>query len=330
MPEPLITVVIPTRNRKEILQATLEALDRQTGILGPWEVVVADDGSSDGTSGYLGSVGGPLSFHLEWLTLAPAGPAVARNRAIAKASRAAFSFRETTRCPTRRRVPSLAPAVGPGAHRGTPSRRSPRDAFSPRGLRLLRSPRRLIPYTALYASNISAPKERFRERSTRNSRRGIRDTELAYRWHRRGYPVLYRESDLQASPPYESIEPSPRGSYGRDGLPGTRSGAIPAWRPERWSSLPRRLLGAAWHAGLPALRQPSESAHDPKPGPRFRGFFLKRLRRLIRGRDGLRHHPGARRPACATSWRPSSRSSRTPRSSWPTTAHGRLPPLAGA
>ena len=78
MTEPLISVVIPTRNRKDLLQKTLEALDRQTGLTGPFEVVVADDGSTDGTADYLGSGCGPFSFSLEYLRLPAAGPAAPR------------------------------------------------------------------------------------------------------------------------------------------------------------------------------------------------------------------------------------------------------------
>ncbi|MFQ5591200.1 MAG: glycosyltransferase family 2 protein [Phycisphaerae bacterium] len=47
----LVSVVIPSRNRRELLGRCLEALSRQTHP--PYEVVVVDDGSSDGTWEYL-------------------------------------------------------------------------------------------------------------------------------------------------------------------------------------------------------------------------------------------------------------------------------------
>ena len=45
---PLVSVITPTRNRRELLQATLDSVAAQT--TGDWEHVVVDDGSDDGTS----------------------------------------------------------------------------------------------------------------------------------------------------------------------------------------------------------------------------------------------------------------------------------------
>lgn len=49
MARPVISVVIPTRDRCTILRLTLEALARQEGVDGTFEVIVVDDGSTDGT-----------------------------------------------------------------------------------------------------------------------------------------------------------------------------------------------------------------------------------------------------------------------------------------
>ena len=46
--EPLVSVIIATRNRREMLDRCLEALSRQT--YEQFEVIVVDDGSSDGTT----------------------------------------------------------------------------------------------------------------------------------------------------------------------------------------------------------------------------------------------------------------------------------------
>lgn len=43
---PTASVIIPVRNRRDLLERTLEALDRQTA--GSFEVIVVDDGSTDG------------------------------------------------------------------------------------------------------------------------------------------------------------------------------------------------------------------------------------------------------------------------------------------
>lgn len=54
MPDRSIAVVIPTFNRGDLLPTTLDSVFAQT--LKPAEVVVVDDGSTDGTSAYLDSV----------------------------------------------------------------------------------------------------------------------------------------------------------------------------------------------------------------------------------------------------------------------------------
>ncbi len=221
MPEPLITVVIPTRNRKEILRTTLEALDRQTGLTGPWEVLVADDGSSDGTARYLDSGCGPFSFRLEWLPLPAAGPAAARNRAIAKASARRVLLLGDDTVPDPDVVAShLSGAAGkPVGLQGriewdSASPITPVMRFlAPEGpqfyFKRLRHGKP-IPYTALYASNFSAPTEWFlREPFDEGfAAAAFEDTELAYRWHRRGYSVLYWENGIcRHRHLYESIEP---------------------------------------------------------------------------------------------------------------------------
>jgi glycosyltransferase involved in cell wall biosynthesis len=46
---PVISIIIPTHNRKDVLLETLQALDGQTLATSQFEVVIADDGSTDGT-----------------------------------------------------------------------------------------------------------------------------------------------------------------------------------------------------------------------------------------------------------------------------------------
>ena len=48
---PIISVVIPTHNRVNLLQETVASVMRQT--LSGWEAIVVDDGSSDGTARWL-------------------------------------------------------------------------------------------------------------------------------------------------------------------------------------------------------------------------------------------------------------------------------------
>lgn len=78
---PLISVVIPTRNRREALLRLLRSLEREAAASAIFEVIVVDDGSSDGTPGALAAL--VLPFSLRVATQATAGPAVARNAGAA-------------------------------------------------------------------------------------------------------------------------------------------------------------------------------------------------------------------------------------------------------
>jgi glycosyltransferase involved in cell wall biosynthesis len=76
-----LTVVIPTRNRRPILFETLRRLESQVDET-RFEVVVVDDGSSDGTAEAVRERATELPFPLTLIEQDGAGPAVARNRAI--------------------------------------------------------------------------------------------------------------------------------------------------------------------------------------------------------------------------------------------------------
>ena len=78
--EPELSVVLATHNRRQMLARCIEALGRQTQDPGSFEVVVGDDGSSDGTVEMLGELETP--FRLTALDLGKVGKAAARNAAI--------------------------------------------------------------------------------------------------------------------------------------------------------------------------------------------------------------------------------------------------------
>lgn len=82
------SVVIPTYNRLPILQKCLDALERQvlsvdTPIVG-YEVVVVDDGSTDGTIDWIRAEGDRLS-HVKLYEQAHQGPSAARNLGVENA-----------------------------------------------------------------------------------------------------------------------------------------------------------------------------------------------------------------------------------------------------
>ncbi len=79
---PAMGVVIPTYNRREALLECLRHLERQTWK--DFEVLVLDDGSSDGTAEAMAAYCTSAPFPVRFLRQENCGPAVARNRAIAE------------------------------------------------------------------------------------------------------------------------------------------------------------------------------------------------------------------------------------------------------
>lgn len=79
----LISVIIPTCNRLPVLKRVLGTLEKQTKEGGPFEVIVIDDGSKDGTAEYLASAG--LSFSCSCIRQQRQGPAAARNAGLKRA-----------------------------------------------------------------------------------------------------------------------------------------------------------------------------------------------------------------------------------------------------
>jgi peptidoglycan/xylan/chitin deacetylase (PgdA/CDA1 family) len=81
---PVLSVVIPTRNRKELLRLCLESLDRQTAPPEQYEVVVVVDRSTDGTREMLTAL--EPGFELVTLENDGAGSATGRNLGARRAA----------------------------------------------------------------------------------------------------------------------------------------------------------------------------------------------------------------------------------------------------
>lgn len=79
-----LSVLVPTYNRHASLTRLLDALSAQSYRTDDVEVVVVDDGSTDGTGEMLGKRADP--YHLRVTRQANGGPAIARNRAAAQAT----------------------------------------------------------------------------------------------------------------------------------------------------------------------------------------------------------------------------------------------------
>src|SRR5688500_172634 len=79
---PDVSVVVATRNRRRLLERLLTALEAQSFPPGRFEVVFADDGSTDGTPGLLSGRAATLPFRLAVIRSEESrGPATARNAA---------------------------------------------------------------------------------------------------------------------------------------------------------------------------------------------------------------------------------------------------------
>jgi glycosyltransferase involved in cell wall biosynthesis len=81
-----ISVIIPTYNRRETLLRCLRQYERQTFPLDRFEVIVVDDGSTDGTWEMLVELRGKLRYRLSCFWKENAGPGTSRNLGIRNAT----------------------------------------------------------------------------------------------------------------------------------------------------------------------------------------------------------------------------------------------------
>lgn len=75
------SVVVPVRNRPDMLRECLACLGKQDYPLDKFEVIVCDDGSSDDLSGIV-SEAAQFGLHVRMVKQPPRGPACARNNGI--------------------------------------------------------------------------------------------------------------------------------------------------------------------------------------------------------------------------------------------------------
>jgi glycosyltransferase involved in cell wall biosynthesis len=83
---PRISVIIPTRDRKEILSKVLESYRGQDTAPDTFEVLVIDDGSVDGTHDVVDAFAVSSPFAVTYVRQAAGGPARARNAGIERAT----------------------------------------------------------------------------------------------------------------------------------------------------------------------------------------------------------------------------------------------------
>lgn len=77
------SIIIPTYNRRDILERTLRALFTQTYPRNTYEIIIVDDGSTDGTEGMIKGLSAPCV--LRYFRQDKKGPAAARNYGLREA-----------------------------------------------------------------------------------------------------------------------------------------------------------------------------------------------------------------------------------------------------
>jgi GT2 family glycosyltransferase len=111
-PCPFVTVVIPTWNRKRLLEAALESLLDQDYPHDRYEIVVVDDGSTDGTAELVfRSMARPDPPRVRLISQQRRGVDAARNRGVAVAAGALIAFLDNDEVAPARWLSSLVGAA---------------------------------------------------------------------------------------------------------------------------------------------------------------------------------------------------------------------------
>jgi glycosyltransferase involved in cell wall biosynthesis len=80
-----ISVIIPTYNNREVLRETIRAVREQTLAAELYEIVVVDDGSTDGTAEMVAELAGRPGALIQYVTQANRGRSAARNLGVRSA-----------------------------------------------------------------------------------------------------------------------------------------------------------------------------------------------------------------------------------------------------
>ena len=88
----IFSIVIPAYNSAKLLSRCLEALEKQSAPNVEFEVIVADDGSTDKTLEMLSQFKAQTELNLQWTSIPNYGPGNARNAGVAKSAGSWIGF----------------------------------------------------------------------------------------------------------------------------------------------------------------------------------------------------------------------------------------------
>lgn len=89
---PKVSIITPTYNNKDYLKATLMSIESLEYPKDRYEVIIADDGSTDGTREMVAEIKDKFSYPLKYYRQENKGPGVARNLGISKARGELYAF----------------------------------------------------------------------------------------------------------------------------------------------------------------------------------------------------------------------------------------------
>ncbi len=254
-PRPMFSVVIPTFSRLDLLRRALAAWESQApGV--EFEVIVADDGSTDGTARFL-AAWAPARHAYSWFSQANAGPARARNAALRRARGRYVFFAGDDILPTPRLLlehacvhareadpnvvvigrsswPPDLPLTATMRHIDGPGAEQFGFAWMRNGAE--------YDFRHFYTSNLSLSRELFEREpdgfSEEFPRAAYEDIELSYRLSRHGQRIVYAQhAEAWHVHPYDA-----RGFFKRQVVCGAMAATFLRKQPHLWKWFPGRDL----------------------------------------------------------------------------------------
>jgi len=199
----VVSVVMPTHNRADAIGLTLDQIALQTGLDGDFEVIVVDDGSTDGTEGVI--MGRSRPFELTYIKQPCRGAGAARNAGGAQARAPLILFLDSDVVPDagmlQAHVVTHAQASGRlvvGRIKTWPDESVPwceRVAQQGSSGMDYGDDARLVTFSYALGGNFSIERRLFLEIGGYDETfpaAGCEETEFAYRAERQGYPLFYQ------------------------------------------------------------------------------------------------------------------------------------------